>query len=45
MLDDKENYILDRLQSLEKRIREIEKILTKEKDLFLDEYLKAQGFK
>ncbi len=45
MLDCKENNIPDRLRILEKRIKELEEILKKEKDLFLDEYLKAQGFK
>ena len=45
MLDCKENNILNRLRILEKRIKELEEILKKEKDLFLDEYLKAQGFK
>ena len=45
MLESRENNILDRLQSLEKRVKEIEELLKKEKDLFLDEYLKAQGFK
>ena len=45
MLESKVNEIQDRLRLLEKRIQEIEELLKKEKDLFLDEYLKAQGFK
>ena len=45
MLDCKEDNIPDRLLILEKRMKELEEILKKEKDLFLDEYLKVQGFK
>ena len=45
MTDWKENDISDRLRLLEKRIEELEALMKKEKDLLLDEYLKAQGFK
>lgn len=45
MIDRKEKYVIDRLRVLENRIKELEAELKKEKDLFIDEYLKAQGFK
>ena len=43
MIDQNETTILDRLRLLEKRIEELEKIV--HEDMFLDEYLKVQGFK
>ena len=45
MIERKEKDIMDKLELLEKHIKELEAELKKEKDLFLDEYLKAQGFK
>jgi len=45
MIDQKEKDIMDRLGLLENCIKELEAELKKEKDLFLDEYLKAQGIK
>ena len=35
----------DRLRMLERRIEELEKKLSREKELFLDEDLKARGLK
>ena len=40
-----ENDISSRLQIIEKRIKELEEAIKKEKDKLLDKYLKAQGFK
>ena len=45
MIEREENELIYRIRMLEKRIEELETLLNKEKDLLLDEYLKAQGFK
>ena len=45
MMERNENNISSRLQILEKRIKELEKAIKKEKEQLLDKYLKAQGFK
>ena len=45
MTELKENNLVEMIRLLEKRIEELEKVLKKEKDLLLDEYLKVQGFK
>ena len=45
MMEWNENDISSRLQILEKRIKELEAAIKKEKENLLDKYLKAQGFK
>ena len=45
MKETDENDLIYRVRMLEKRIEEIEIQLQKEKELLLDDYLKAQGFK
>ena len=40
-----DTFPLDRLRILERRIEELEARLTRERELFLDEDLKARGLK
>ena len=45
MMERSVNDISNRLRILEKRIKELEAAIKKEKENMLDKYLKAQGFK
>ncbi|MFC1538727.1 hypothetical protein ACFL6H_04825 [Candidatus Latescibacterota bacterium] len=45
MLTNKENKILERIQMLEKRLKELEEKIKNRNETLLDEYLKTHGFK
>ena len=45
MLTGKENKILERIQMLEKRLKELEEKIKDRNETLLDEYMKTNGFK